>query len=231
MHPALINRHTLKGFTKKREQKPKRQNYKLQNTTYITKSHSFELVNEKTNYINRSLNTSHTDLSWRNDSPQRSCNSLALGLPTSRGGWQGPGGTAGVWTCSVSDSLERKTTLQLRKERGKKKNTNNNKLTISPPPLFLSQTHWVQTVIFTSLSGWFRLQHIRKGDKCKCIVWEEHLLIQIDAEFLTKLLKSPAYEPYVTLCRSKRQDFSTMSHISLQALSGINSCTNGWWRY
>lgn len=50
----------------------------------------------------------------RNDSPQRSCTSLALGLPTSRGGWQGPGGTAGVWTCRVSDSLQGKTTHQLR---------------------------------------------------------------------------------------------------------------------
>lgn len=62
----------------------------------------------------------------RNDSPQRSCTSLALGLPTSRGGWQGPGGTAGVWTCRVSDSLQGKTTHQLRPRE-------NIKLTTSHP--------------------------------------------------------------------------------------------------
>lgn len=135
MHPALINRHTLKGFTKRGTK-----TYKLKNTTDITKSRSFELVNEKTNYINRSLNTSHTHLSWRNDSPQRSCNSLALGLPTSRGGWHGPGGTAGVWTCSVSDSLQRKTTLQLRKERGEKKQQQQQIDNLAPSTLSFSDT-------------------------------------------------------------------------------------------
>lgn len=63
----------------------------------------------------------------KNDSPQRSCTSLALGLPTSRGGWQGPGGTAGVWTCRVSDSLEENTTNQLRL---RKQNKNRNNLTL-----------------------------------------------------------------------------------------------------
>lgn len=127
--------------------------------TDATEARSYKVFNQKTNCIKRSLNTSHTHARthtqcWRNDSPQRSCNSLALGLPTSRGGWQGPGGTAGVWTCSVSDSLRRKTTLQLNKKKKKKKRWgragggSSKKKTISPPPLCFPHTYWVQIVIF-----------------------------------------------------------------------------------
>lgn len=101
----------------------------------------------------------------RNDSPQRSCTSLALGLPTSRGGWQGPGGTAGVWTCRVSDSLQGKTTHQLRRE---KKQIDN--LT---PLLSFSLSHTTQTLDTLSLSPAYQTDsgyNRKKGDKCKCII-------------------------------------------------------------
>lgn len=91
------------------------------------KAHCVEVDDEKNNCIKWRENTSHVNLIWRNDSPQRSCASLALGLPTTRGGWQGPGGTAGVWTCRVSDSLQGKTRDRLK-----------DKLPVSPLSVYLS---------------------------------------------------------------------------------------------
>lgn len=103
-------------------------------------------VHKTNKCINRSQRCiPHRSKLERNDSPQRSCTSLALGLPTNRGGWHCPGGTAGVWTCRVSDSLQVKTTHQLRP-------TENNNFTLFT--LSSYKTHRTQIVIFTGLSGY-----------------------------------------------------------------------------
>uniref|UniRef100_A0AAQ4QXE7 Uncharacterized protein n=1 Tax=Gasterosteus aculeatus aculeatus TaxID=481459 RepID=A0AAQ4QXE7_GASAC len=69
------------------------------NRNGIIKAHCFVVVYSTNKTHPQKLECiPHRSESEKNDSPQRSCTSLALGLPTSRGGWHGPGGTAGKTT-------------------------------------------------------------------------------------------------------------------------------------
>lgn len=172
-------------------------------------------VHKTNKCINRSQRCiPHRSKLERNDSPQRSCTSLALGLPTNRGGWHCPGGTAGVWTCRVSDSLQVKTTHQLRP-------TENNNFTLFT--LSSYKTHRTQIVIFTGLSDRLRLQQSGEETNVNASI-KGHEHTEKYAVFMGKVRHTASQVNYtLNFCDKgrKKKPMWVLCHIALHQKAGI----------